>query len=378
MKAVRVLYIISDVDKALAFEWIAERLNKDQFDLSFVLLNTGDSALQTYLMQSGISCERITCRSKRDWPKVIVQLYKYLKLQKPDIVHCHLFTASILGLTAAKLAGVPQLIYTRHHSDFHFRYFPKGVKWDKWCNRLADKIIAPSGTVQQVLCKMEGVPEEKVIVIHHGFDLNYFRHVDPVQAGRLKERYNHAGFSPVIGVIARFTELKGIQYIIPAFKQLLMDFPDAKLLLFNAGGDYEKEIRALLQGIPAEHYETIRFEAELAAVYSLFDVFVQASVDTQIESFGQTYVEALAAGIPSVFTLAGIANDFIKDGTNAVVVPFKDSAAIYAGIKKILNNKEWAEKLVQKGIQITTQLFSIDQMLPQLEELYLQLSEKNA
>lgn len=370
MHKLKVCYIISDINKALAFEWIASNLDYDRFDVQFILLNPGSSMLEEYLQSHQYRVIRISCAGKKDWPKVWLSLYSLLRKQKPDIVHCHLLTASILGLSAAKFAGIQQRIYTRHHSDYHFRYFPKGVKWDKWCNRLATKIIAPSHAVSTVLTEMEFVPKEKVKLIFHGFDLDYFRDVSPEKADMIKLKYNPDSKYPVIGVISRFTELKGIQYIIPAFRQVLVHYPNALLLLFNATGDYKQQIEAQLAELPADSYNTVSFESELAAIYTLFDVFVQASTDTLIESFGQTYVEALASGVPSVFTLAGVAPDFIRDKENALIVPFRDAQAIENSILKILDNDELKNKIIKGGWNSVRDRFSLHEMMKNLTMVY--------
>jgi glycosyltransferase involved in cell wall biosynthesis len=308
--------------------------------------------------------------SKKDYPLIAFKVFKRLWTLRPHIVHCHLFAGSVIGLFAAKLAGISQRIYTRHHSDYHHRYFPGGIKWDQWCNRLATTIVAPSKAVRDVLVDMERVPQSKIRIIHHGFDLDYFRNPDASQIAALRQAYSTEGHYPVVGVISRFTELKGIQYIIPAFRRLLEEFPDAKILFFNATGDYTGEIHRLLESIPARNYHLIPFERALNAAYQLMDLFIQVSTDYTIEAFGQTYVEALIAGIPSVFTHSGIAQDFIEDRKNALVVPFKDQEAIYKAMKELLSDKELREQLKVRGWESVKDRFALKGMIRQLEELY--------
>jgi glycosyltransferase involved in cell wall biosynthesis len=235
---------------------------------------------------------------------------------------------------------------------------------------MATHIVAPSGVVKEVLTQVEQVPERKISIIHHGFDIAYFTQVPEARVKVLTEKYKVNSHGPVIGVIARFTELKGIQYIIPAFGRLLHLYPQALLMLFNARGDYEKELRVLLEKLPQANYRLIPFEQDLAAVYHLFDVFIQASTDKAIEAFGQTYVEALASGVPSVFTLAGIAQDFIQDGNNALVVPFKNSDAIYQALLRLLQDRTLYDQLAVDGYRSVVEQFSLNRMLEQLENIY--------
>lgn len=365
-----VTYIISDINKALAFEWIATRIDRQRFRLSFILILNGPAELETFLKAHAVPCHCFYYGSKRDLIKILWQVYVLLCKWKPEVVHCHLLYGALIGLTAAKAAGIKKRIYTRHHSDYHQRYFPKGLKWDRWCNRMATGIVAPSAVVKEVLTDLENVPAQKITVIHHGFDLDYFEAVDANAVTALKEKYHVEGAHPVIGVIARFTELKGIQYIIPAFGRLLALYPSAVLLLFNAKGDYEKELKELLKLVPGERYRLIPFERELAAVYRLFHVFVQVSTERTIEAFGQTYVEALAAGVPSVFTLSGIAADFIRHNENALVVPYKDADAIYEAFVRLLQDARLQKELVAKGRMAVRDTFALPLMIQKLEALY--------
>jgi glycosyltransferase involved in cell wall biosynthesis len=115
---------------------------------------------------------------------------------------------------------------------------------------------------------------------------------------------------------------------------------------------------------------TIEFEKDLYSLYQLFDVYVHVPVDECAEAFGQTYVEALAAGIPSVFTLSGVAREFVKNEKNALVVPFKDTNAIYESIVRLLDNNHLAEQLSVQGKEDVNQLFVIDKMMNSLFLLY--------
>ncbi|MBY0424108.1 MAG: glycosyltransferase family 4 protein, partial [Cytophagales bacterium] len=171
-------------------------------------------------------------------------------------------------------------------------------------------------------------------------------------------------------VISRYTHWKGIQYTIPAFKELLKKYPEAVLVLANAQGEYANEIQHLLSELPNDSYREIRFESQLGALYSLFDVFVHVPIDEHSEAFGQVYVESLAAGVPSVFTRSGIANDFVQDGWNALEVPFQDSASIAVAIERILTDENLRTHLISHGKALAMERFGLNRMIDSLEKLY--------
>jgi hypothetical protein len=74
-----ITYIISNLNKALTFEWIADGINKQKFNLSFVLLNPTPSDLQTFLIQAGFPVKRINYHGKKSIP---IALIKTIFLQK--------------------------------------------------------------------------------------------------------------------------------------------------------------------------------------------------------------------------------------------------------------------------------------------------------
>jgi glycosyltransferase involved in cell wall biosynthesis len=371
-KMPRVVYIVSDIDKALAFEWISESLPEKGWIVSFILLNPGDSSLERYLNERNFTVTNIRCRGKLDWLNALLKTREILRKWKPDVVHAHLITAGIIGLTAAKLSGCRQRVYTRHHSTLHHVYHPKGVFWDKYINSFATKVIAISSIVKRVLMDKEGLSSNKVVVVPHGFKLDLFLKKNEAGRALILNKYGVGSKRPVIGVISRFTKWKGVQYIIPAFKNLLNQYPESLLMLYNAHGDFEDSINRLLQELPLGSYRTVRFEAEIAAALSIMDVFVHVPIDEHSEAFGQIYVEALAAGVPSIFTLSGIAPDFIKNEKNALVVPYRDSDAIYEAMIRLSESKALREQLSINGPLSVKEKYDLPIMIEALDKLYSQ------
>jgi glycosyltransferase involved in cell wall biosynthesis len=348
---------------------VAEELDRKRFALSFLLLNPGDSVLETFLRGRGEDVLRIEYRGKKDLPGAIFRIARFLRRRNTRVVHCHLFDACVAGLVGARLAGVEKRLYTRHYATYHQVYFPRAVYYDQFINAQATGIVAISRNVTCALRK-EGVNPRKVQLVHHGFRLEEFGKVPAGRVAALQTKYGLASKGPVVGVISRYFELKGIQYVIPAFKRLLDRFPGAHLVLANATGDYTNTIRALLNELPAGSYTEIRFEEDVAALYGLFDVFLHVPINEHLEAFGQTYVEALAAGVPSVFTLSGVAPEFIEDGHNALVVPFCDAEAIYRATARLLDNAPLRQALVARGRSDVQGRFSLRTMIQKLEELY--------
>lgn len=366
----KILYVISLVNHSLLFERTLYLLNKEKYQLSVVLLHSEETELEINLKAASIPVYRIYYKTKKDLPRATGRMTKLLWKTKPDIIHTHLFEGSLIGAVSGWIAGIKRRIHTRHDATIHHDYFPSAVKYDKLTNLISTDIIAITQNVRNILIEKENVRSEKITVIHHGFDIEDFIMPSPEQSDSLIQKYPTIQGQPVVGVVSRFIEWKGVQYIIDAFIELRRTHPAAHLVLANAHGSYEKQIHTKLNTLPPESFTTIKFEKSAAALYSLFDVFVHTPVDEQAEAFGQVYIEAMAAGVPSVITRSGIACDYASDRENCLIVPHKNSSAIVKAITELLENKDLAAKIRNQARNVTAKEFTLESMITQIEKLY--------
>jgi len=366
----KVAFIISGINYSVGFEWLEVHLDRNLFEPVFIFLNNDEPELYTSFSEKGVKSYYIPLKSKVSYPKVLFRIYRILAKEKPNVVHAHLFDACLLGLLAAKLLFVEKRIYTRHHSTYHFVYFPKMVKYDRLINSFSTKIVAISENVKNVLIARESVPSDKVVVVNHGFDLEKFVTVPSGEVESLRKKYALDAEYPVIGVVSRFTKWKGIQFIIPAFKKVLVKYPNACLFLANAIGDYKEDLEKLLMDIPSRNVRIVSFERNIFYLYKLFDIFVHVPIDCEAEAFGQTYVESLAAGVPSIFTMSGIAREFVIDRENALVVPFEDANAIEMKMLELIENMELRESLRINGRNSVMSRFQLNKMMNKLSDIY--------
>lgn len=366
-----VAYIISSVSKSVAFEWIAQELNPSKYKLFFILLNKDETPIERYFKANNIPCYRIEYTGKKSIIPNVFKIRKILKANQITIVHAHLFEASFIGLIAAKISGIKQRIHTRHNATIHHNYFPHAVKYDKFINLLSTDIVAISNNVKKIIVEKENARENKITIIHHGFKLEEFGHVDAYRVEKIKHKHQlNLDGKIVFGVISRYIHWKGVQYIIPAYQKFLSEYPNAHLLLANASGPYKNEITNLLKLLPNESYTEIEFEEDIFALYQCFHFFVHTPIDEESEAFGQVYVETMASKVPSIVTLSGIAADFIAHKKNAWVVPFCDSEAIYQGMQALCENKIGRNQIVEQGFVDVYERFQLNKMIEALENLY--------
>lgn len=369
----RICHVLSDVDQSHLIETHGEMMDKSRYEIGFVFFGKKRPQLFDFFRERNYFTEFFEFSSRRELPSAILNLRKIFKQFKPDIVHTHLVEASLGGLVAAKTLRIKNRIHTRHHGVEAHAYYPHGVYYDRVNNFLSRKIIAISKVVEDALVNLEQVNPAKVVTIPHGFDLENFT-ADAEKVRALKKKYNLENHSPVVGSIARFIHWKGVQNTIPAFKKLLEKYPNAKLVLANATGPYRREIHRLLEkNLDEKNYVVVEFERDVFALYKCFDLFVHVPVNRDFEAFGQVFIEPLAMEIPSVFTLAGVANDFIKDRENALVVPYDDANAIADALSLILSDDDLRRKIIKRGREDVAEMFGQKRFAARLDALYAEL-----
>ena len=225
----RVTYIISDIDKALAFEWIASNINKEKYSLDFILLNNDTSALEKFLITKGKKVTRLNYLPGWRMVLTLIPLMRILRANRPNVIHTHLRVASILGLLSGYILRINKRIFTRHHAASNHKYFEHAVKQDKFLTFLSTDVVSISDVVSNVLIEWEGASPNKVHKIPHGFDLAMFENVSQHKAESLRKKYVQNAEGPIVGIISRYLELKGIEYTIEAFIKFSRDEPNSAL-----------------------------------------------------------------------------------------------------------------------------------------------------
>lgn len=147
-------------------------------------------------------------------------------------------------------------------------------------------------------------------------------------------------------------------------------FPQTHLVLANASGTYKTEIDVLINALPAGSFTLIQFENDGPALFNLFDYFVHVPVSRESEAFGQVYIEALFSRIPSVFTLSGIAFDIARNEENCIVVPYKNSDAIFKGLNWLIENPLLSNIISENGYNSVRDSFDVIVKIKKLEKLY--------
>ena len=336
---IRVMHFISSSNPTEYFKLIAKHTDHGRFAIQVGSLEPA-GGLQQGLEEAGIPTFALGVERRWRWPVATVRLAWRLWRERIDVLHTHLIEASLVGLTAAKLARTRIAIFTGHHSHevpLHQRRLLFEV--DRFAaRRLADVVISPSGEMRHTCVDLYGCPPDHVELIEHGIDLSRF---DPQTANReaVREELGLDG-KLVFGAISKHFWVKNLDALVRAFRTFAEQRSDAHLVLLGIGDRSTLGSQIDELGL-TERVSLLAPRRDIPDVLAAFDVFVHPAL---AESFGLAIVEAMAMERPVVATPVGIAGDVIEDGVSGIRINGTDVDSVLEAMNRALDLRDrWPE-----------------------------------
>jgi len=202
-----------------------------------------------------------------------------------------------------------------------------------------------------------GIFSERIWSSPNGIDTSTFD-LDGVDVAAFKRLHNIPQGRPVVGFLARLNQIKGPDFLVDAFAEVLRVQPDAILMLVGpddgAKSEIQEQIRRLGIGDMVRFVGYIDDERTKAAAYRASSVYVLPS---RYEIQGITLLEALLNRVPTITTdRCGLSGGLTAAGV-AHVVPFGDVSALAEQILWVLKNPAEARREAEKGRSLVVQRF---------------------
>ena len=230
---------------------------------------------------------------------------KIAKDEAVDLIHARSRAPAWSAFAAARRVEVP--FVTTYHGAYRETNRAKAL-YNSVMAR-GDVTIANSRYTADLIKRRYQTPEERLVVIYRGVDVDAF---DPakVSAARFAELRQQWGVKPEQRIVlhaARLTTWKGQGDVIAAAQRMRARFPDAVFVLAGDAQGRDGYREQLLQQIDDAGVEdAVRLAghvADIPAAFAAAHAAVVASVEP--EAFGRAAAEAQAMGCPVVSTNIG-------------------------------------------------------------------------
>lgn len=270
----------------------------------------------------------------------------------PDVVH--IVTEGPLGLLALQIAKLDDApISSGFHSPFQefSRFFDlaflvKPIQhYLRWFHNQTQLTCVPSQDTAQAL-RQCGV-SCPLAVISRGVDAQHFSSVYRSQA--LRQSWGVDEQTMVMLYVGRLSPEKEIDTIIQGFLSLSQNnAPKVKLVIVGDGPD---QSRLKQMDLKQQVIFTGALTGErLAQAYASSDVFVFAS---QVETFGNVVLEAMASGLPVLAYDYACAHQYIEQGVTGWKIPLKQKQLFKQQLQQLppVEHLRKMGKLAQKNVQ---------------------------
>ena len=368
IRSKRILALLSDVDFSPQLIAILQELFNRGAVIRIVLIGSANSQIAKQIALRGWKSKNIRQRGK------VTSICNFLLVSieiiwnRPHTLFASGQFATIIGMLSAKLFNIPNRVFIRHHSNIHHKYAMKfGIAMDQISNRLATTIVAVSEVVKKILIDVESVNSDKVEIIYNGVNLIEFNSQPPISR-RVSRQHIQEERLFHIGVISRLTEWKGVEYTATAFVRLQKEFPESRLHIVGAFADSYLEVRNILSIVDSNAYTLDKINSKIPYFLQGLDAFVHVPIGFDDEAFGIVYIEALASGIPSIFTQSGVLNELETPNRYAAIVAYRNSEEIYLNLKEMIQGNYQSKSVVP---QSWLDQFSLDNMAKAYGELLL-------
>lgn len=266
---------------------------------------------------------------------------------RPDVVHVATeFALGVTGLKAARQLGLP--VVASAHTDYEVYAGRYGVPWAvragwhylRWFYGQAHRVLCPSRVYEQHL-HARGVHHTGVW--SRGVDPDCFHPRFRSQAYRAQ-----LGVAPgdlLVTYIGRLAREKNLELLLRAWERLAPLRGSAQLALVGRG-PLEEPIRR--RELPGVHVPGLLQGEALSAAYSSADIFTFPS---PTETFGNSLLEAMASGLPSLVAAAGGVLEFAAHGRNAWLVAPNSVRAIEDGLARLLQDEALRRRLGEGALR---------------------------
>jgi len=305
----------------------------------------------------------------------IYKLRKFLLTQNVDVLHLRSRLPAWIAYLAWRFLPATQrpVLITTFHGFYsvssYSRIMTKG-----------ERVIAVSAAIKKHIIDNYNIEEEKISLIHGGFDAQKFSPesvaVERVRLLREKWLVAHADM-PVIILPGRLTYLKGQDILIESLA--LIKNRDFVCLLIGdtkKNPSYTQKIETLIKSHGLEEKILLVGHCnDMPAALLLADIVISAS-STRPEAFGKIAIESMAMGKPVIGTAHGGSLDTILPGKTGWLVPPFDSTSMSKAIIEAFTDPEHAKKLGEQGRVWVGAQFTAKTMCEKTIALYYARLEK--
>jgi glycosyltransferase involved in cell wall biosynthesis len=244
--------------------------------------------------------------------------YRTFKESRPEVVHLHNPTPTVYAAIAARMAGVPSIVSTRHslvgpprRLIVELKYAVAATCCD-WAVGICDATVNNMKSIHSVAPK-------KIVRIYNG--------VAPMARVAKEHWPQKDGFTLVY--VGRLEPVKNHKLLLTAFRAALRSMPDLRLWIVGDGSE-RKALEGLAKELGIDSQITFwGQQLDVAQFFSAADTFIMSSSS---EGLPMSLLQAFSLGLPAIVTDVGGMAEVVRVAQAGFTVPLTDPDGMAAAI----------------------------------------------
>jgi glycosyltransferase involved in cell wall biosynthesis len=294
-------------------------------------------------------------------PAAIERLICWMRSVEASVFHSFGYGDEWFDVIFARLAGIPVCVSRRgnmrHWDPDGAPSFAGHIR-----NVASDIVTVNSRAVESYCAEVERIPSTKIRVIYNGVEAPNGPGKEAARAG-LGLRADDL----VAGNVANPRPVKGQDYLLRAFRQVVDAIPNAKLVICGDG-----ETRPGLERLRDElelrdHVIFTGFRLDVETVYAALDLYVHSSLS---EGSSNAILEAMQCGLAVVATAVGGTAESVSEGVTGLLAPAGDTGRMAAAMVRLLRDDRLRRSMGERARTRAEQHFSVPRMVREYEQLY--------
>ena len=325
----------------------------------------GDAAAE--LIGAGAGFLSLGMRKGLADPRGWMRFHRWLRQERPEVVHAHLPHAAWLARWSRLAAPVRVVVDTLHSSSTGSMGRRLGYRWNRW---LPDKVTAVSQAVADAHLLAGMVTTRKLAVLPNGVDVEAWRPDKAVRTTMRRELGLKKDF--LWFAAGRLDPVKDY----PALLWAMVEVPESARLIIAGSGPLQVELLRLSTLLGQERrVRFLGFEPDARRWMQAADGFVLSS---RWEGLPMSLLEAAACALPAVASDLPGTREVIDDKQTGWLTPAGDPTALGEAMKRMMGTSPKKRNAMgQRARERVIERFSLECVLDRWEVLYGDLLKRN-
>ncbi len=275
-----------------------------------------------------------------------------------EVIHTHMTRAHNFGVLLRRFGRVPCVATAHSH-------IVQPLTW-----MFNDRVIAVSNATKRFQQAHNFVRADRIETVYGFTDYERLAAVPAETGAEVRRELGLSADTPVFGIIGDIIPRKGHLHLIRALSELVQFIPQVRMIVVGdpkrkIGRLYHERILAEANRLGVDrHILWTGYRSDIPSIMRALDVYVLASLD---EMFPVAALEAMAARRPIVATDVGGVPECLTDEDNSLLVPSADPASLALAIRRLLTDRDLADRLAERAQTLARQQFSVQSQAPRVE-----------